>query len=533
MKKYFSAALFMLAFHLTVLPAPAHAATTAPVRGGTLRAIVQPEPTALTSSFQNTFPNLIVSANIFDGLLTYDENSKPQPGLAERWEVAPDGLTITFHLRHDVKWHDGKPFTSADVKFSLLEVWKKLHTRGRVTFAPVTSVDTPDAHTVVLHLAHPSIVILSALNAVESQVIPKHIYEGTDFNKNPANVRPIGTGAFKFRQWNKGQYIELERNPDYWDSGKPYLDKLIFRIIPDAGSRAVALETGEVQYAPYDAVAHSDVKRLEQTSNLRVTTNGYSWQAQNVFLEFNLRNPILEKLKVRQAIAHAIDVNSLIKTVWYDFGKPATGMIPSSLTDFYTTEGVPQYRFDPARAEALLDEAGYPRKDNGVRFSLKLDYQPFNEAYKFHSEYLRQNLKAIGIAVTVRNQDLPSFIKRVYTDYDFDINTGQISPYLDPQIGGIRHYWSKSIAKGVPWTNASNYSNPGADKIIERIQVSNDPEERFRLFHDLQRIGMKDLPVLPLFEIQHFTLYSSKLHGVGAEPDAAISSLKNIWIEHE
>lgn len=530
MKKYLSALSLTLATLSTSLSGTAPAIAATPVRGGTLQAIVQPEPTALTSSFQNTFPNLIVSANIFDGLLTYDKDSKPQPGLAQRWEVADDGLTMTFHLRHGVKWHDGKPFTAADVKFSLLQVWKKLHTRGRVTFAPVTSVDTPDEHTVVLHLAHPSIVILSALNAVESQIIPKHIYEGTDFNKNPANIHPIGTGAFRFKQWNKGQYIELERNPDYWDSGKPYLDTLIFRIIPDAGSRAVALETGEVQYAPYDAVPHSDVKRLEQTGNLKVTTDGFSWQAQNVFLEFNLRNPILNNLKVRQAIAHAIDVKDLIKTVWYGFGKPATGMIPSSLTDFYTTKNVPQYPFDPQRAEALLDEAGYPRKENGVRFSLKLDYQPFNEAYKFHSEYLRQKLKAVGVEVTVRNQDLPTFIKRIYTNYDFDINTGQISPYLDPQIGGIRHYWSKSIAKGVPWTNASNYSNPKADNIIERIQTSNNPQERFQLFHALQRIGMQELPVLPLFEIQHFTLYSNALHGVGAEPDAAISSLKNIWI---
>lgn len=502
-----------------------------PVSGGVLQAIVQPEPSALTSAFQNAFPNTIVSTNIFEGLLTYDEDRKPQPGLAERWEVSEDGKTITFHLRSGVKWHDGQPFTSDDVRFSLEEVWKKLHTRGRVTFAPVERVDTPDAQTVVLHLSHPSIVILSALNAAESQILPKHLYEGTDFNKNPHNLKPIGTGAFKFKDWKKGQYIELEKNPDYWDAGKPYLDKLIFKIIPDAGSRSVALETGDVLYAPYDAVAHADVQRLQSNPDLAVTTKGFDWQAQYVFLEFNLRNPNLNHKEVRQAVAHAIDVKSLIDTVWYGFGKPSTSLIPSYLTAFYTNENVPSYDFDPKKAEQLLDQAGLPKQSNGTRFGITIDYQPFNESYKFHAEYLRQNLKAIGIDATVRNQDLPTFVKRIYTDYDFDVNTGQISPYLDPQIGGLRHYSSKAITKGVPWANASNYSNPVADQLIETIQTSNDPAERVKQFHELQRIGKEDLPVLPLFEIEHFTVYNKKVHGIGAEPDAAISSLKNLWLE--
>ncbi|KAF1021617.1 MAG: Oligopeptide-binding protein AppA [Paracidovorax wautersii] len=505
--------------------------STVPVRGGTLYAIVQPEPTVLTSTTNNNYPNGVVSANIYDGLLTYDESLNPQPGLATKWAVSADGKTITFHLRPGVKWHDGQPFTSADVKFSALEVWKKIHSRGRITFAPLDDVLTPDAHTAVFKLKSPSLVIFSALNAVESQILPRHLYEGTDIYANPHNLRPVGTGPFRFKEWRKGQYIELERNPDYWDAGKPYLDRLIFRVIPDAASRAAALETGDAWYAPFDAVPQADVQRLRGHPELEVTTRGYDWQSQYVFLEFNLRHPALAKTEVRQAFAHAIDKQALVDTVWYGLGKPATGPVPSTLRKFYTTQDVPQYAFDPAQAERLLDQAGYPRGEGGVRLTLWQDYQPFNETFKNNAEFIRQNLKRVGVDIKVRSQDLASFVKRVYTDYDFDIETGQWSPYLDPQIGVIRQYWSQSIAKGVPWTNASGYANPELDRLIEAVQVQADPARRVALFQQFQRIVQTDLPVLPLFEIHHFTVHNKRLHGLSRAPDGAFSSLKNAWIQ--
>ena len=157
---------------------------------------------------------------------------------------------------------------------------------GRNTFAAVSSVDTPDAHTVVFHLKHPSLVIFSSLNANEGQILPRHLYEGTDIQTNPYNIKPVGTGPFKFKEWRKGQYIALERNPDYWDSGKPYVDQVIFRIIPDAASRAAALETGDVQYAPFDPVPLADVQRLRDNPELVVSTSGYDWQSAYVFMEY-------------------------------------------------------------------------------------------------------------------------------------------------------------------------------------------------------------------------------------------------------
>ncbi|MFF7710879.1 ABC transporter substrate-binding protein [Pseudomonas sp. NPDC007930] len=501
-----------------------------PRPGGTLTAIVQPEPTAMTSAINNTYANGVVSSNIFDGLVSYDQDFNPQPSLATSWETSADGLSMTFHLRHGVKWHDGQPFTSADVKYSLEEVWKKLHARGRVTFAAVREVQTPDAYTAVLKLDHPSPVILSAVNAVESQVLPRHLYAGTDVASNPYNVKPVGTGPFRFKQWERGQYIALEKNPDYWEAGKPLVDKLVFRIIPDAASRAAALETGEVQYAPYNPIPLADVQRIKALPDLVVDTHGYEWQAPYYFIEFNLRRPALAKLQVRQAIAQAIDRQGLIDTVWYGFGKVADSPIVSSVARFHAP-GLPQYPYDPAKAEQLLDAAGYPRQANGVRFSITLDHQPFNDTFANTDEYIRQNLKRVGIEATVRNQDLPSFLRKVYGEYDFDINGGQFSGYSDPQMGVLRQYTSSTIKAGIPWVNASNYRNPEMDALIEQIQQQGEGPQRVASFQRFQRIAQTDLPVLPLFEMRNFSVYSKRLGGVSQAPDGALSSLKNVWLK--
>ncbi len=522
--------LAALALTLTLTLAAAGARAETPATGGTLFAVVQPEPTVLTSTVNTQYPNGVVSVNVFDGLVTYDESMTPRPSLAERWEVAADGLSVTFHLRPGVRWHDGQPFTSADVRYSVMEVWKKVHARNRVTFADVQDVETPDPLTAVFRLRQPAPVILSALNAQEGQILPRHLYEGTDVLTNPHNQKPVGTGAFRFKAWKKGEYIELERNPDYWDQGKPYLDRLIFRIIPDAGVRAAALELGDVMYAPYDAVPLSDVERLRAHKDLAIETRGYDWQSQYLFLEFNLRNPVLANLKVRQAIAHAIDRGKLVDVVWHGIGKAATGPVPSSLGRTYTAD-VPAYPYDTAKAEALLDEAGYPRGAGGVRFTLHQDYQPFNDNFRQNAEFIRQSLKRVGIEVAVRSQDLATFVRRVYGDYDFDLNSGQFSVFMDPQMGLVRQYWSKAISRGTPWTNGSGYANPEMDRLIEGAMRETDAGRRAGLFQDLQRLAMTDLPVLPLSELWHFTVYNRRLRGLETSPDAALASLKNVWIE--
>ena len=153
-----------------------------------------------------------------------------------------------------------------------------------------------------------------------------------------------------------------------------------------------------------------------------------------------------------------------------------------------------------------------------------------HQTFKQQADYIKQNLKRVGIEVNVRNQDLPTFTKRVYDAYDFDLNTGRWGPMMDPQIGVLRHYWTRAISKGTPWTNASGYSNPQADGVIEALIAEGNPAKRVALFHQLQRIAQTDLPVIPLFEQRNFTIYNTRVHGLSKDADAAQASLKSVWL---
>lgn len=498
------------------------------VRGGTLMAIILPEPAHLCTGINSASAGIIVGANIFDALVVYDEKMQPQPSLATSWEIAPDGKSIRFNLRKGVKWHDGIDFTSADVQFSVMKMLKVTHPIAKQAYANVIDVETPDRHTAVFKLSAPSNVLLSCLSFTESPITPKHLYDGTDFNTNPYNNKPVGTGAFMFKEWKRGDYIVLERNPNYWDQGKPYLDKIIFRIIPDAGARAAALETGEVQYAALSAVPLTDAVRLSKSSAVTVQKVGYEYVAPSYFLEFNLKRKPFQDLRVRQAFAHAIDRKRMAQIVWYGFAKPATGPVPSTVPAFYNPK-VPDYPYDPKKAEALLDQAGLKRGANGIRLSITHDYMPFGDDFKRGGEFIKQELQKIGVNVTVRSSDVPSYVSRVYGNYDFDTLSTWLASFADPQVGVERTFASWAYVKGTPFTNASGYSSPAVDDLFKRAHVENDPAKRAELYKEFQVIARTDLPTLSLLELQFFTVFSKKLRGVSATPEAGYVSLKNVW----
>lgn len=189
--------------------------------GGTLVQITQPEPPNLAPYISTAGPISQVTAKVFDGLLEYGFDLKPKASLAESWSVSADGKTISFKLRSDVKFHDGKPFTSADVQFTVMEVLKKNHPRGIATFRDVTAVDTPDATTAIFKLANPAPYLMKALASSESPMLPKHVYGQGDIKTHPNANQPIGSGPFKFVEWRRGELVRLDKNPDYWRKGMP------------------------------------------------------------------------------------------------------------------------------------------------------------------------------------------------------------------------------------------------------------------------------------------------------------------------
>ncbi len=481
-----------------------------PKRGGMVTAVVHPDPAFLVTAHNPIGGALDISSKLFEGLATYDIDMNLKPALAESWEVSPDGLSVTFHLRKDVRWHDGKPFTSKDVAFTTNKIWKVMHPRNRVVMSKVTAVETPDDHTVVFRLSSPAPYLLSVMNGNESQVVPQHVYDGTDVGAKLVSERPVGTGPFKLKEWRRGEAIVLERNPDYWQKGKPYLDGMIYRVIPDESARAAAFEAGEIQYGVFGPVNPCTAQRLAKSKTLGVETKGYQFFGSRFIMEVNTRKPYLADRRVRQAIAHAVDTDFILDNVFCGYGVKSTGPVPVELKAFYTPD-VPSYPHDPKKAEKLLDEAGFPRGPDGVRFKITHDPLPFGAVYTRAAEVVKQNLADVGIQVEIRAQDTPTWLRRLYTDYDFDLTSNTPSALPDPTLGIQRVYWSKNIIKGAPFSNGSGYSNPEMDKVLEDAANEPDQEKRKQLFYRMQEIAQTDLPVIDLFVLQRTTVYDKKL----------------------
>lgn len=499
---------------VSVAAAAACASAGAQVATNRVTISLNPEPSGLVAAF-NTDSNLqMVSAKMHEGLLDYDAQLKPVPALAESWSIAGDGKTITFKLRKGVKWHDGKDFTSADVKFTLEKVLSKLNPRGRATFANLVEVATPDPYTAVLKLSNPAPYLMNGLAAFESPMLPKHIYDdGQDLLRHPALASPIGTGPFAFGEWKKGSYILLKRNPNYWAAGKPHLDQIVFRILPDPSVRAVAFERGEVDLGPMWPVPLPEMARLQQGGSLLANEKGYALMSGMLYFGFNVRDGYFKDVRVRRAVAHAIDLNALSKVVWRGAATPATSPISDQLVTFHDNNSK-AYAFDPKKAEALLDEANLKRGADGIRFKTSYDPLLWDENYRRTAEFIKQSLKRVGIEMEVRAQDLPTFMRRIWTDVDFATYSHGSFNSADPTIGVQRLYWGKNILKGVPFSNGSGYSNPAMDKLWERAQVENDAAARAVLFRDIQRIAMEDLPYLPLLNLHYQTLQNKRVRGL-------------------
>ncbi|QQC66314.1 ABC transporter substrate-binding protein [Paraburkholderia ginsengisoli] len=517
-----------LGFALTLAVALGGPASHAQTRGGTLNFIVTPEPTALVDLATTATNVLKVSAKVTEGLLEYDFKLEPKPSLATSWEISDDSRKYVFHLRHGVKWHDGKPFTSADVAYSI-QALRQVHPRAKTTFANVTDIATPDPYTVVITLSRPAPWLIKAFSSSETPIVPKHIYDGTDVLANPANNAPIGTGPFRFVKWVRGSYIEYARNNDYWDAGKPGLDKIVVKVINDPAARTVAFEDGSVDLSGDTPVPLSDLARLKDNPKLAIETRGYEFQAGVARIEFNLDNPVLKNPKVRQAIASALDREVIRKVIYYGYATPlASPIIPAS--PYHDPVPTP-YPFNVDRANALLDEAGYPRKADGTRFALTVDPLPIGDLPARTAAYVKSALARVGIAVTVRSQDLPAYLKRIYTDRDFDFSVNGMSNLFDPVVGVARLYTSGNFRRGVPFTNGSHYSNPEIDQLFSRVAEETDETKRKQLFSQIQRILERDLPDINLVSPQYVTVYSRAVHNHTTSPDGVSASFADLWLQ--
>ncbi|WP_339109651.1 ABC transporter substrate-binding protein [Thioclava sp. GXIMD4216] len=497
-------------------------AQESPVEGGRLDLVVQPEPPSLMIGITTNGPSLLVAGSIYEGLLKYDSNLEPMPSLAESWEVSDDAMTYTFHLRKGVKFSDGEPFSAKDVMFTFTKFLTETNPKWREVMRHVETLESPDDNTVVFKLKAPYGPFIRSFSYTVSPIIPAHLYEGTDFAKNPNNDKPVGTGPFELKEWKKGAYIDLVKNPDYWAEGKPHLDEVVYHVVPDAASRATAFETRTVSVLPGGSVENFDIPRLAKEEGVCVTEKGWEYNSPLSFLWLNNRTAPMDNVKFRQAVMYALNRPLMQKVVWNGYGKVATGPITSTIPFYDDVE--PKYDYDPKKAKELLKDVGYDGHP------LRLLPLPYGETWQRWAEVVKQNLAAVGIPVEIESTDVAGWNQKT-AQWDYDIAFTYLYQNGDPALGVARNYISSQIVKGNPFANVEGYSNPEIDKMFDEAAVAATDAERQALYTKIQTQLQEDVPVAWLQELSFPALYDCKVHDLISTANGIGNSLGEAWIE--
>ncbi|WP_311031319.1 ABC transporter substrate-binding protein [Mesorhizobium koreense] len=503
-----------------------HAHAAEPQKGGTMVMVSTQVPRHLNPAVQSGIATAVPGTQIFASPLRYDADWNPHPYLAESWKVAEDGLSCTLNLVKNAKFHDGKPVTSDDVKFSIETI--KAHHPFKTMFEPVSSIETPDEHTAVIRLARPHPALLLCMSGALCPIIPKHVFgDGQDIVNHPANSNPIGSGPFKLAEFKAGEQIVLEKNPDFFIEGRPYLDKIVIRISPDLSTVVLATENGQADFLPWLAESQY-ITRLQKSDRLGVTDKGYAAVGPINWLAFNTAKAPLDNKAVRQAIGYAIDRNFVTKALLRGIAKAQRSPIIES-SPFFNPK-MPSYGLDLDKANAMLDEAGHKKGADGMRFKLTIDYLPGGgEQQQGVAQYLKSQLKKAGIDIEVRaSPDFPTWAKRI-SNYDFDLTMDEVYNWGDPVIGVHRTYLSSNIRKGVIWSNTQQYSNPKVDELLNNAAVEKDPKKRKAFYDEFQMIVGDDLPIYWINALPYHTVYDKRLGNVPESIWGSMQSMDEVY----
>lgn len=481
---------------------------SAPKHGGIVVVAIATDPGGLNPAVTTQGGVHLICGSIFSGLVAQDFALNPVPDLAERWEVSTDGRTYTFHLARQALFHDGAEVTSQDVRFTFEELLLKYHSRTRTSIGDnLRRIITPDPKTVVFEFNRPYAAFLQLIDVTNAPIMPRHLYEGSDPLTSPHNTKPVGSGPFKLAEWLKGDHITLIRNESYFKKGKPYLDRVVYRVMPAASMAAIAFEKHEVDYILN--LSPLDVKRFENMRGVVVSNKGREGFATVETLIPNLTRAPLSNLSVRRAMAHAIDKKFLVDKILLGMGAPATGPVSSMLGWAYNAH-VEKYEHDPARANQLLDEAGYPRRADGVRFRLRFVHAP---SYGKVAEAVRDQLHEVGIAIDLQLLEFSAAVDMVYVKKDFDLGFASFENGPDPDVGVKRTVVSSNIGP-IPFSNGAGYRNRRVDELFSLASSELDRARRGALYFEAQDILVRDLPYFWLYEPKSSVAYRDGLQGM-------------------
>ncbi|MEH6476513.1 MAG: ABC transporter substrate-binding protein [Sneathiella sp.] len=491
-----------------------------PKSGGTLNTTTTGYRT-LNPGVQSGAATGAPGSQIFAGLVLIDNKYNATPYLAKSWTVSDDNLTYSFKLVDGAKFHDGQPITSEDVAFSL-ETVKTNHPFGKAMFSNIKAVETPDANTVIFKLSAPIPGLLLSLEPLLMPILPKHVYgDGQSVKKHPRNMENVvGSGPFKVAENNPAERLVLVKNDDFFIKGKPYIDKIVFSVVKDSLTRVLMMEKGEIDYAGFSGIRPTDAKRLEKTGNLTVTTEGYGAVGYIHYLELNLRDKPFNDVKVRRALAHAIDTNFIAKILFA--GRTVAGTGPLHTGSVFYSEDTPRYAADLKKAAALLDEAGYPVGANDERFSFTLDIPSWaRQAHGPMAEYTQAQLRKIGIKVELRQApDFGTWVKRI-SSFDYQATMNGSFNYPDPVIGVHRHFDCDNI-RNVIWSNTQGYCDPKMDALLDKAAVETNMDLRKATYAKIQQKAAEDQVFIYMPQDFTATVYSNK---VGNPPSSVFGPL--------
>lgn len=472
------------------------------------------EPSNLLPVLASDSASSDINGLVYNGLLRYDKNLQLEGELARSWEVSPDNLTITFHLRNDVRWHDGQPLTSEDVLFTYrLLVDPAVPTAYADRYLQVVKAEAPDPLTFRVTYGQP---LASALVSWMFPIHPKHLLEGQDVTKSPLARKPIGTGPYRFVEWKSGEKVVLEANGDYFE-GKPYIHRVVYRIIPDPSTMFLELRSGGL-----DLMGLTPLQYARQTDNLAFKRRFEKYRYLDfsyTYLGFNLRRPLFQDVRVRQALAHALNKQELVDGVLLGLGTAATG--PYKPGTWPYNPHVKQYEYNPAKARKLLAEAGWRDTDgdgildrDGRPFAFTIVTNQGNDARTKSGEIIQRRLQEVGVSVKLRVIEWASFIKEFINPGDFDatILAWTITP--DPDAYAVWH----SSKTGEGELNFIGFKNAEVDRLLEEGRHTLDQQQRKRIYGRFQEILAEQQPYVFLYVPESLPVVAKRFHGIDPAP---------------
>ncbi|MGH9580370.1 MAG: ABC transporter substrate-binding protein [Terriglobales bacterium] len=475
----------------------------------TLVMVIESSPANLDPRVGTDAQSERIGSLIFDALLQRDQHFELQPQLAERWEI-PDPLTYVFHLRRGVKFHDGRPLTSRDVKWTFDSIIEgTLRTPKASTYRFVERVDAPDDATVIFRLKEPYAPLLWNLSGGAVGIVP--------YGSGPEMAQaPVGSGPFRLVRLVQDKEVVLERNDQYW-AGPPKLKRVRFAVVPDTTTRVLELRKGSADVAS-NALTADMVAALRREGKLGIIQAPGTIYS---YLAMNLKDPLLGDVRVRRALAYAVDRRPILHYLWRDLARPASSLLPPEHWA-YSGQG-PTYDYDPERARRILDEAGYvPR--NGVRFHLVMKTST-EESTRLLAAVLQQQFRQVGIALDIRSYEFATFYS--------DVVKGQFQLYSLRWIGGnedpdIFEHVFHSASVPPRRANRGYYANPRVDALLDEARREVDQEKRRRMYAEVQRLVAEDLPYIHLWYLDNVIVYSRRVRGIRPSPSGSYDFLKSV-----